>query len=589
MGGVAVRDGKICIDGKPFRVISGALHYFRVHPELWDDRLDKAAAFGLNTIETYVPWNLHEPHPGEFRFSGGVDLESFMEKVAARGFKMILRPGPYICSEWDNGGLPGWLMAVPGVEIRRMNGPYLERVTGYFDVLLEKIRPFIYTNGGPVIMIQIENEYGSYCHDHEYLCFIRDLYRRHHLDVPYFTSDGDASHFILGGSLPDELMTLNFGSNSERAFRNGRRFRPEGPDFCMEFWDGWFDHWGEIHHVRGDDCSQEADRILGSGGNMNFYMFHGGTNFGFTNGANDTLEGDYLPVVTSYDYDSPLSECGDPTAKFTSCQEVIRKHTGNPRIRPVAPSRKICPGAVKFTSSARVLDNLEALRSVSGRSATPVTMEQAGESFGFIHYTTRLDGPMFSAEATGTTETLRLFQVNDFAQVWLDGRYLGSRWRETGVNGFDLPEIPAEGARLDILVENCGRINYGPRVGRDFKGITGGVAVEHQLRLGWEYNALPMENIGGLAFHGFADAPATFHRGEFTVDGIGEAFLKRPGRKGLVWINGFNLGRYWEKGPTQTLYVPSPVLKKGRNEIVVLELEALDSDGAEFAPAPVLG
>ncbi len=589
MGDVAVRDGRICIDGKPFQVISGALHYFRVHPGLWDDRLDKAAAFGLNTIETYVPWNLHEPHPGEFRFSGGIDLEAFIDKVAARGLKMILRPGPYICSEWDNGGLPGWLMAVPGVEIRRMNGPYLERVTSYFDVLLEKIRPRLHTNGGPVILLQIENEYGSYCHDREYLCFIRDLYRRHHLDVPYFTSDGDASHYILGGSLPDELMTLNFGSNAERAFRNGRRFRPEGPDFCMEFWDGWFDHWGETHHVRGDDGSQEADAILSSGGNMNFYMFHGGTNFGFTNGANCDLEGTYQPVVTSYDYDSPLSECGDPTAKFAACQEVIRKHTGNPRIRPVAPSRKICPGPAEFTSSARVLDNLEALRSVGGRSVTPVTMEQAGESFGFIHYSTRLDGPMYAASVTGTPEILRLFDVNDFAQVWLDGAYLGSRWRETGVNGFELPEIPASGARLDILVENCGRINYGPRVGRDFKGITGGVAVELQLRLNWEYNAMPMEDLGGLAWRDFADVPASFHRGEFTLEETGEAFLKRPGRKGLVWINGFNLGRYWDRGPTQTLYVPSPVLRKGRNEIVVLELEALETDGAEFVPAPVLG
>ena len=590
MGTVAINDGKIMIDNEPVQLISGALHYFRVHPELWDDRLDKAVALGLNAIETYIPWNLHEPHPGEYCFSGIVDLEKFIDKVQTHGLKLILRPGPYICAEWDNGGFPGWLLAVPGIELRRMNKPYLDALTRYYDVLLPLIQKKTYPNGGPIIMVQLENEYGSYGHDKDYLKYISDLYAKHGIDVPQFTSDGAVGHYIVGGTLPGVLMTLNFGSNPANAFKNGRMYRPENPDFCMEFWNGWFDHWGEEHHVRQDDASLVLDEMLKMGAGVNLYMFHGGTNFGFTNGSNGNFADQFSPTVTSYDYDCPVSECGDATEKFYAFQKVIAKYTNNPNIRAVEPVKKICPGNVTLKESAPLLQNLSALSTISGHAVTPPTMEQLGENFGFLHYSTRIDGPLYSKEKNGGyQEVIRLIDVNDFALVWLDGKFLGSRWRENGMNPIELPEIPAEGARLDVLVENCGRINYGPKVGKDFKGIIGGVALEMQFRFNWDYNMLPMSDLSKLAFGGFAESPATFHRATFEVDEIGEAFLMRPGTKGLVWVNGFNLGRYWSKGPTETLYIPSPVLKKGTNEIIVLELEKLDSAELKFSPELRLG
>ncbi|MBE6406172.1 MAG: beta-galactosidase [Lentisphaerae bacterium] len=587
---VEIKDGKIFIDNDPVQLISGALHYFRVHPELWDDRLDKAVALGLNAVETYIPWNLHEPHPGEYCFSGIADLPAFINKVQAHGLKLILRPGPYICAEWDNGGFPGWLLAVPGIELRRMNKPYLEALTRYYDILLPMIRKKTYPNGGPVIMVQLENEYGSFGHDKDYLEYIGDLYAKHRIDVPQFTSDGAVGHYITGGTLPGVLMTLNFGSNPENAFRNGRMYRPDNPDFCMEFWNGWFDHWGEEHHIRQDDASLVLDEMLKMGAGVNLYMFHGGTNFGFTNGANGNFAEEYSPTVTSYDYDCPVSECGDATEKFYAFQKVIAKYTNNPNIKPVAPVKKVCPANVTLKESAPLLQNISVLSTIKGHTVTPPTMEQLGENFGFLHYSTMIDGPLYSKEKNGGyQEVIRLIDVNDFALVWLDGKFLGSRWRENGKNPIEIPEIPAEGSRLDVLVENCGRINYGPKVGRDFKGIVGGVALEMQLRFNWDYNMLPMRDLSGLTFGGFSDSPATFHRGTIELEEIGEAFLVRPGTKGLVWVNGFNLGRYWSKGPTETLYIPSPVLKKGINEIIVLELEKLDSATLKFSPELRLG
>ena len=586
---VEIKSGNILLDGVKTQIISGAIHYFRVHPDLLDDRLDKAVAFGLNTIETYIPWNLHEPRPGKYCFEGIADVEKFIDKVHERNLNMILRPGPYICAEWDNGGLPAWLVKQPGVELRRMNKPYLDAVKRYFDVLLPKLQKKCCTNDGPVILMQLENEYGSYGHDKDYLRYLAELYRAHNIDIPYFTSDGWERHYLLGGTLPDVFMTLNFGSMPENAFKSGRTMRPEGPDFCMEFWNGWFDHWGEAHQSRNVQVADTLEKMLAAGANVNFYMFHGGTNFGFYNGANGNLVHEYRPTVTSYDYDCPLSECGDPTPKFFACQKVLAKYSCNPAIKEVSPSKKITPMDVELTQSAALLDNLSTLTNQSGQAVTPPVMEDLGENFGFIHYRTRLDGPL-PAPPEGTYQAaLRLLEVNDFAQVWVDGQYLGSRWRDNGENVIPLPSIPETGSRLDILVENCGRINYGPRLGKDFKGITGGVAVALQMRFNWQYNTLPMSDLSKLEFAAFSNKPTTFHRGFFDLEDVGDAFLLRPGVKGLVWINGFNLGRYWDRGPTETLYIPSPVLKKGRNEIIVLELEKLASDAVKFSPAAILG
>ena len=587
MGTVQIESGALCVDGKPVRLISGAIHYFRVHPELWDDRLDKAVAFGLNCVETYIPWNFCEPERGRFDLTGNADFGAFLDKVQAHGLYAIVRPGPYICSEWENGGFPAYLAAIPGLELRRYNEPYLAEVRRYFAAILPGLVSRQYTHGGPLLMLQVENEYGSYGHDKRYLRFLADLMREAGVDVPLFTSDGGGDHFLEGGTLPDCLKTVNFGSRPERAFGALKRFQPDGPEMCMEFWNGWFDHWGEKHHVRiagnsPDGAAEVFETMLKRGASVNFYMFHGGTNFGFTNGANGNPGSPYAPTVTSYDYDCPLSEAGDPTEKFRACQAVIRRYADSRNIRDIAPSRKIAPPPVRLTASVPVRDALEALGDISGTAVTPPDMDALGQTFGFIHYRKHLDGPLDHAP-------LRLLKVHDYAQVWLDGKYLGSRYRDTeGREPFTV-DVPPEGAELELLVENCGRINYGPYLGQDRKGIAGSVLIELQMQFDWAYRTLPMRDVSQLKFGAFQDAPATFHRGEFELAETADTFLARPGVKGVVWINGFNLGRYWNVGPQETLYVPSPVLKTGRNEIVVLELEKLLASQVVFRDTPDLG
>jgi len=587
MKSVQINNKNILIDGVPTQIISAGMHYFRIHPELWKDRIDKAVALGVNTIETYIAWNIHEPKRGKFNFSGIADLERFIELVQEHDLYLILRPGPFICAEWDNGGFPAWLNAVPGVKLRQMNKPYLKAVRDYYNVLLPKIHDRLYTNGGPIILVSLENEYGSFGHDKEYLRYLLDVYKKHDIDVPIFTNDGPCNHHLIGGTLPETMITMDFGSKSEKAWKNLEYWRPGAPNFCMEFWTGWFDHWGEKHHTRAAGAEKSAEyeleEMLKVGANLNLYMFHGGTNFGFTNGANGQFFSDYKPTVTSYDYDSLLSECGDPTEKFYACQSVIKKYIDNPHIAPIKPTKKIAPAPIKMDSSARLFDNLEQLSSLSGRAKNAPTMEELSQNFGFIHYRKRLEGPLSST-------LLRLYNVNDYAQVWLDGCYLGSRMRDDGQNPFTI-DVDCEGAVLDVLVENCGRINYGPFVGKDFKGITHAITVEYQQQLDWEYHSLPLENPDGLKFGSFENTSGMvrFHHAQFQLEDIGDTFLRRPGIKGSVWINGFHLGRYWNIGPTQTLYVPSPVLRKGVNTIIVMEQEALDTDTLIFQKNSDLG
>jgi beta-galactosidase len=356
----------------------------------------------------------------------------------------------------------------------------------------------------------------------------------------------------------------------------------------MEFWNGWFDHWGEKHHVRAAGTEEggagaELETMLKRGVSVNLYMFHGGTNFGFTNGANGNLFTDYAPTVTSYDYDCPLSESGDPTDKFTSFQNIISRYLPNERIRPVAPSEKMCVPNVELAESVLLMDCLDVLGETRGHAVVPPTMDALGQTFGFIHYRRRMEGPL-------PRVSLHLFQVNDYAQVYLDGKLVGSRMREAGQKPISV-SIPPEGAVMDVLVENCGRINYGPYVGKDPKGIVGSVCIELQRLTDWDYTTLPLsappeDGYGPLRLF---QTGAAFHRAEFTLDHVADTFLVRPGRKGLVWINGFNLGRYWDIGPQETLYVPAPVLKKGVNTVVVLELESLAKKELEFVDAPRLG
>ena len=580
---VTVSGRDILVDGQPIRLISGAVHYFRIIPELWEDRLLKTRALGLNAIETYVPWNLHEPERGQFNFSGLADVEKFIALAGKLGLMVILRPSPYICSEWEFGGLPAWLLNLPGIRLRCFNAPYLDAVRSYFDELLPRLKKFQYSENGPVIMLQIENEYGSYGNDKRYLQFFVDEYRRHGFTVPFFTSDGPDDLMLQGGTLPGVMKTVNFGSRPEEAFAQLAKYQPEGPVMCMEYWDGWFDHWRKPHHTRNaHDASVCLDRMLQTGAHVNMYMFHGGTNFGFMNGANANTLAEYAPTVTSYDYDSPLSECGDITPKYLAFREAIAKIRPEIKDLPLpAPGRKAAYGKITLTDRAALFDNLTA-SGTRHECADTATMESLGQAYGYILYRRMLP----SREAA---VTLTVQEPRDRAQVLIDGKEVAVFYRTDAVHSVQLPASDRE-TRLDILVENLGRQNYGPILEDNRKGISFGVKLDYQYQYGWEIYTLPMATLDGLQFHAAEHlAGPAFYRAEFTADDPADTFLKIPGTKGVAWINGFNLGRYWMEGPQRTLYVPGPLLRRGRNTVVVFEQHELMEGMVEFQNFPELG
>ncbi|WP_327713112.1 beta-galactosidase [Streptomyces sp. NBC_00464] len=557
-----IDDGGFTLDGEPFRLLSGGLHYFRVHPGLWADRLRKARLMGLNTVETYVPWNLHQPRPGEFRTDDGLDIARFMDLAAAEGLRVLLRPGPYICAEWEGGGLPSWLLAEPGIRLRTRDPRFLAAVDDYFDRLLTPLRPYLATRGGPVLAVQVENEYGAFGDDTAYLEHLADSLRRCGVDVPLFTCDQPDD--LARGSLPGVLATANFGSRSAQSMAELRTQQPTGPLMCTEFWIGWFDRWGTRHVIRdAGNAARELDELLATGASVNFYMFHGGTNFGFTNGANDKHT--YRPTVTSYDYDAPLDEAGDPTEKFTAFRDVIAKYAPVPA-EPVPPrGPRLAPTTVVLTESAGLLECAETLGTAVD-APRPLTMEQLGQDFGFVLYETTLPsaGPAL----------LEVEQVRDRAQFFVDGVPAGVLERESHEHALTVT-APRAGSTLGVLVENQGRVNYGTGI-HDRKGLLGKVLLDGDDITGWTSRPLPLTDLTALPFTaGTVPAGPTFHRGTFEADAPADTFLHLDGwTKGSVWINGFALGRFWSRGPQNSLYVPAPVLRPGTNEIVVLELHA---------------
>lgn len=566
------------LDGEPFRIVSGGLHYFRIHPEQWADRLRKARLMGLNTIDTYVPWNLHQPEPGRLELEGGLDLARFLDLAADEGLYVLLRPGPYICAEWEGGGLPSWLLADPGIRLRSNDPRYLAAVDAYFGALLPVVVPRLSTHGGPVLAVQVENEYGAYGDETDHLRHIADLLSDNGVHVPLFTCDQPVD--LARGSLPGVLSTSNFGSRAAAGLAALRAHQPEGPLMVTEFWNGWFDRWGGVHVTRSaTDAAVELDAVLAAGASVNLYMFHGGTNFGFTNGANDKHT--YRPTVTSYDYDAPLDEAGDPTPKYAAFREVIARHAPVPDEPLPQPSKKLTTLGIALNHSTSLLDNAGRLgEAVTG--SRPRTMEELGQDFGFVLYETRLPD-------AGTTH-LHIDQVRDRAQVFVDGAPAGVLERESHHRAltFTAPRI---GARLEVLVENQGRVNYGPGI-HDRKGIIGDVLLNGRILKDWTSRPLRLTSLDPLPF-----APTdtrslgpTFHRGLFDVETPADTYLDITGwTKGNAWINGFHLGRYWSRGPQATLYVPAPVLRAGTNEIVMLELHAATRTAVALRDTPDLG
>ena len=587
---LTVNNNQFLFNGQPMRIISGAMHYFRIRPESWRDRLEKMRLFGLNTVETYVAWNLHEPRPGEFNFEGSLDIVRYIQMAAEVGLKVLVRPGPYICSEWDFGGLPAWLLKDPQMQVRCHYQPYLEAVDRFYDVLIPRLVPLQTTHGGPVMALQVENEYGSFGGDKTYLQHLADGLRRRGIDVLLYTSDGPTDAMLQGGTLPDLLATVNFAFDAPGALAKLRQYQPQRPQMVMEFWSGWFDHWGEEHHLTPDGSGsherlvQTLDDILAAGASLNFYMFHGGTNFGFMSGANLNA-GVYLADVTSYDYASPLDEAGDPAPRFGAYRQALAKYVDLPAVEIPAPAPKANYGAIHMTHAAGLLAALDII-SRKQTWVTPPAMEMLDQNYGFILYRTRISGPRPEA-------VLHVRQLHDRAQVFVDGEYRGLLERETGDEYLSL-EIPAQGALLEILVENMGRVNFGPDL-LDRKGILGGVTLGGQYLFGWEVYPLPLENLEQIPFVALAGGAGkenhpTCYRGEFAVEQPLDTYVALPGwEKGVVWINGFNLGRYWLRGPQKTLYLPGSLLRKGVNELVVFELHHAAGHTVFLQDRPDLG
>ncbi|MCY0935822.1 glycoside hydrolase family 35 protein [Streptomyces sp. H34-S4] len=574
---------------RPHRIVSGALHYFRVHPDLWEDRLTRLRSMGANTVDTYVPWNFHETAPGKADFTGWRDLGRFLRIAQDLGLDVIVRPGPYICAEWDFGGLPARLLAVDGLRLRCSDPRFEAEVDGWFDLVLPEVLPYLASRGGPVVAVQIENEYGSYGDDTRYRAHIEQALLERGVDCLLFTADGPTDAMLQGGMVPGRLATATFGAKPAERLASLRRYQRTGPLTAMEFWIGWFDHWGEEHHVRPvEDAARSLDDLLATGASVNLYMAHGGTNFGFWAGANHTgsRPGDpgYQPTVTSYDYDAPIGEAGELTPKFHAFREVIGKYVPLPDGPLPEPQPRMAPALAAAGGVAPLFAHLDLLAGPPLLRPAPESMEKLGQDHGLIHYRTTVTGPR-------PAMPVKIDGLGDRAYVFADGVPLGILDRNAPDEGLDLP-VGEAGVVLDLLVRAQGRVNYGPLLD-DRKGISRAVRHGHQHLFEWEIRPLPLADLTSLKWSAGtlkADTPESdtlesdapqpgepaFHRFTHTLTGSpADGFVDLSGwGAGLIWLNGFLLGHYdTPRGPQRTLYAPAPLWRAGANEIVVLELE----------------
>ena len=574
-----VNEKDYLLDGKPFKLLSGSMHYFRIPREYWYDRLLKLKECGLNTVETYVAWNFHEKKEGEFCFTGMADLGAFLDTASELGLYAIVRPGPFICAEWEAGGLPAWLLNVPGLRIRRDNAPFLEKVGNFFAKLFEILVPRLCTKGGNILMLQVENEYGSFGNDKVYLKKMEDLFRRLGADCLLFRADGPNPDMMAYADTG--IFTTNtFGSQPAKWQDNYYALGYKGPFTCMEYWCGWFDHWYEDHHARDPkNVAEEIRTFLDRSAHFNFYMFHGGTNFGFMSGANE-LPGPYAPTTTAYDYDGLVSEAGDRTEKYYLVRDAIAEKYGAPALTAKETEKKAY-GEIKLTSTAELFDCVDVLCPQKFHAPDPLTMEETETYYGYSLYETTLTSPH------GTVLTPE--PLADRVQVFLDGDPVGVMEREQKETPIELPAAPDGTVRkLTLLCENMGRINYGPHI-LDRKGLSA-VRLGNAYHFGWETCPLPMESFEGIPFGSFhtTSRPA-FHKGNLQIQGTPcDTFLSTRGlHKGFVVVNGVNIGRYYtDAGPQYALYIPAPFLKEGDNEILVFESEATETDTLTFRDTP---
>ena len=570
-----VANGQFQLDGHPFQILSGEMHYPRVPRAYWRDRFRKARAMGLNTITTYVFWNIHEPRPGVYDFSGQNDVAEYIREAQQEGLYVILRPGPYVCAEWDLGGYPSWLLKDRALTLRSNDPKFIDAMNRWFTRLAREITPLLIHNGGPIIAIQVENEYGSFGDDHTYMEAVKSALLKSGLAVPdtlLYTADG--ADQVPNGSLPGFPAVINFGTgDARRSFATLKKLRPGGPFMSGEYWAGWFDHWGEHHHTTEvASNAAEYEWMLRQGFSVSMYMFHGGTSFGFMNGANSNGT-NYEPDTTSYDYDAPLNESGQPTAKFTAFREAITRVTGKipPPIPPptAAGTYPISPRI----ESASLWQNLPA----PVESDKILTMEDLDQSYGYILYRTQM--------ALGPGGQLAIDGLHDYAQIYIDRKLIGTLDRRLGQLSLTLPSVSSSAA-LDILVENTGRVNFTKVIRTERKGITGSVTIGGHAPQRWQIYSLPMSDLSGLHFQTAPCEGPCFYRFTLAIPVSKATNMPYPDTflnthavsKGMAFLNGKPLGRFWSDGPEYTLYTPGPWLHAGRNEITIFDLQGKSSE-----------
>ncbi|QHS59470.1 glycoside hydrolase family 35 protein [Chitinophaga agri] len=556
------------LDGKPYQIISGEMHPARIPKEYWRHRIQMAKAMGCNTIAAYVFWNYHEQEEGKFDFtSENRDIVAFIKIAQEEGMWVMLRPGPYVCAEWEFGGLPPYLLRIPDIKVRCMDPRYMAATERYIKTLAEQVRSLQITNGGPIVMVQVENEYGSFGNDREYMLKIKDLWIQNGINVPFYTADGPVPALLEAGSVPGAAIGLDSGS-SEGDFAAAEKQNPDVPSFSSESYPGWLTHWGE-KWARPDKAGivKEVKFLMDTKRSFNLYVIHGGTNFGFTAGANSGGKG-YEPDLTSYDYDAPINEQGDTTAKYMALRELIGSYTKKklPAIPKAIPTITIPDIQLKpFTN---VWENLPA----AVKSVQPKTFEAYGQDYGFMVYKTTLVGHK--------SGKLDILELHDYATVFLNGKYVGKIDRRLGEHSIELPKSEVKDPVLEIFVEGMGRINFAQAM-IDLKGITDRVTLNGMTLMNWEVYGLPMkgEFVQQLQASKTGQVKeGEFFKGSFTLTNTGDTYLDMSNfKKGMVWVNGHNLGRYWEIGPQKRLFCPAPWLKKGENEIIVLDQHQLEA------------
>lgn len=573
-------DSVFLLDGKPFQIISGEIHYPRVPREAWRDRMKKAKAMGLNTIGTYVFWNLHEPQKGVYDFSGNNDIAAFVKTAQEEGLWVILRPSPYVCAEWEFGGYPYWLQNINGLEVRSKESQYLQAYKNYILQIGKQLALLQVNRGGNILMVQVENEYGAYGSDKEYLDINRKMFIEAGFDGLLYTCDPEP--FLAKGNLPGKMFTSINGLDKPSRIRqliktnNGGK----GPFFVAEWYPAWFDWWGTQHHkVPAEKYTPGLDSVLSAGMSINMYMFHGGTTRDFMNGANYNDRDPYEPQISSYDYDAPLDEAGNPTYKFLEFCKVIQKNFPG-IILPEVPKAKptVAIPSIKFTTVTSLFDVLPRAKS----NPSPLTFEDLNQAYGFVLYRATIDG--------GGKAVLKIKDLRDYGVVFINGKRVGVLDRRLKQDSLQL-DLPKGKLTLDILVENLGRINYGPYLLKNKKGITEYVRLGGKEIKGWQMFSLPFDNLKSVPLKNskpYADVPV-LRKGSFDLQTIGDTYLDLSNwGKGVVWVNGHNLGRYWNIGPQQTVYIPVEWLKKGKNEIVILELLKTQQSELKGIEKPIL-